>query len=86
MIALAGVIGEGLLVRLSELDLFHNEIGDEGALALAEAVKKNGLKRLERFFLAANCITEKGASELESLRSKALPLCTKELPGKQRKM
>ena len=32
VIALAGVIGEGLLARLSELDLFHNEIGDEGAL------------------------------------------------------
>ena len=86
VIALAGVIGEGLLVRLSELDLFHNEIGDEGALALAEAVKKDRLQKLERFFLAANFITEKGASELESLRSKALPLCTKELPGQQRQM
>jgi hypothetical protein len=52
------------VARLRDLDLSRNEIGDEGAAALAESPHLAGLRRLA---LNGNRITEAGKRALFSL-------------------
>ncbi len=48
-------------VRLEELEMSDNDIGDEGFGALALAVKRGNLRKLKSLYMVANHITDEGA-------------------------
>ena len=64
--------------NVTELALGFNSIGDDGIIALVEAIVKRGaLQRMERLYLAGNNIGERGVDAIvKALRAKALPVCT----------
>ncbi|CAK0906553.1 unnamed protein product, partial [Prorocentrum cordatum] len=72
----AAVLASGAAPRLQRLYLSSNRVGDEGAAALAEALRAPGaLPRLQRLYLFDNRVGDEGAAALaEALRAPgALP-------------
>ncbi len=56
--------------KLKELGLFSNQIGDDGAVALAEAVGKGALPELKRLVLGYNKISQTAKDVWEAVRAK----------------
>ena len=66
VIAIANILKSGILINLIELNLSHNWIGYDGAVAIAKALRSNNCK-LKYFNLKANNIGNDGTSIAESL-------------------
>jgi hypothetical protein len=59
-------LAEGAIraVRLEELELSDNEVGDAGFAALATAIQRGHLRKLRSLYLVSNRITDDGAEAL----------------------
>ena len=68
VVKLCGAIATGKLVKLEELELNSNQIGDAGVAALAEVVGK--LAKLEKLFLGNNQIGDAGVAALAEAAGK----------------
>lgn len=59
--ALLSLSASGRAKGLSKLCLHENEIGDDGACAVLESIRRVGLPSLIRLDLSSNCIGDRGA-------------------------
>jgi len=51
-------------IRLEELEMSDNDIGDEGYAAFAVAIQRGNLRKLKSLYFTANLITNEGAKAL----------------------
>ena len=56
--------------KLEKLFLHYNQIGDEGAVALAEAVGKGALRELKQLWLADNKLSQTAKDAWEAVKAK----------------
>ena len=64
--------------NLKRLDLFGNQIADDGVAALASALRGGAMPSCTEIYLSHNQISDDGVAALASaLRGGALPACTK---------
>ena len=69
-VAVCKVIATGVLKKLEELFLYHNQIGDAGVMALAEAAGKGTLPQLKELYLRGNQIGDAGVMALAEAAGK----------------
>ena len=78
-VAVSKVIATGVLKKLEKLDLYNNQIGDAGVMALAEAAGKGTLPQLEELRLNSNQIGDAGVMALAEAAGKGTLPQLKEL-------
>ena len=61
---------EGAMPKLEKLNLYYNQIGDEGAVALAEAVGKGALPELKQLNLERNKLSQTAKDAWEAVEAK----------------